>query len=83
MAQPAPAPMDDTNKITVNADGTYSPSSITINNGGVAKFEVTYPTGKTVCQIPIGPITFSVSVDDHDDDDKDKDTTGGTVKIGS
>jgi hypothetical protein len=72
--------MDSTdNKITVNADGTYSPpGGIRINNGGEAKFEVTYPQGMTVCNIPIGPITFSPSVDGGD-----KDTTGGTVKIGS
>ncbi|MDP9337482.1 MAG: hypothetical protein M3P45_01300 [Acidobacteriota bacterium] len=75
MAQPGPAPIGSTSDtITVNADGTYSPSSISINNGGVAKFDVTYPAGMTVCNIAIGGITFSVS---------DDATTGGTVKIGS
>jgi hypothetical protein len=80
MAQPAPAPQDntdtdpETNIITIRADGTYSPSSITINNGGVAKFEVTYPTGDTVCKVTLGTITFSSS---------DRETAGGTVKIGS
>lgn len=80
MAQPAQAPMDSAdNKITINADGTYSPSTgVSINNGGVAKFDVTYPAGMNVCSIPIGPITFSASADGDD-----KDTTGGTVKIGS
>ncbi len=76
MAQPARAPLDSAdNKITINADGTYSPSSISINNGGVAKFEVTYPTGMGVCNVAIGGITFSAADPD--------DTTGGTVKIGS
>jgi hypothetical protein len=78
MAQAAPAPMDTSdNKITINADGTYGPpGGITINNGGVAKFDVTYPAGMTVCNIALGAITFSVS-------EGDSDTTGGTVKIGS
>jgi hypothetical protein len=64
----------DSKTITVNADGTYTPSVIQINNGGEAKFDVTYPAGMNVCNIPIGPITFSASEDDN---------TGGTVKVGS
>jgi hypothetical protein len=78
MAQPAQAPEDSAdNKITINADGTYSPpGGISINNGGVAKFDVTYPTGMNVCSIAIGQITFSYS-------DSVTGTTGGTVKIGS
>lgn len=81
MAQPAPAPMDANNTFTINADGTYSPSSITVNNGGEAKFNVTYPTtppGQTVCVITIGSVSFSAPTEGGDTD-----TTGGTVKIGS
>jgi hypothetical protein len=77
MAQPAPAPEDSSNTFTINADGTYSPGSITINNGGVAKFDVTYPTGMTVCNVTIGSVSFSAS------QPGDTGTTGGTVKIGS
>jgi hypothetical protein len=83
MAQPAPAPMDnldnevgtpDTKTLTINADGTWSPSTgISINPGGEAKFDVDYPAGMTVCNIAIS-VTFSASVDGG---------TGGTVKIGS
>lgn len=77
MPEPAPA-LDATanasNELTINADGTYSPSFIQINNGGVAKFDVTYPAGMTVCNIALGAITFSAN---------DTGTTGGTVKIGS
>jgi hypothetical protein len=80
MARPGPAKTQDaSNELKIDANGHYTPSSgITINNGGVAKFTVTYPTGKTVCHIPIGPITFSVSKENEK-----RPTTGGTVKIGS
>ena len=76
MPQPAPAPMDASNEITVNADGTFTPASgVTINPGGVVKFEVTYPAGMNTCTIPFGNITFSYV----------EDTTGtgsNTIKVG-
>ena len=77
MAQPAHAPEDSAdNKLTIYADGTYAPpGGISIDNGGEAKFDVTYPTGMTVCNIAL-TITFSAS-------EGESDTTGGTVKIGS
>jgi hypothetical protein len=68
------------NELTIDANGNYSPSTgISINNGGVAKFSVTYPSGMDVCNIPIGPITFSSSGKKSEM----KPGTGGTVKIGS
>lgn len=81
MAQPAPAPEDNptpgNNEITINADGTYSPTGgVQINNGGVAKFDVTYPTGMNTCTIPFGTITFSY-------DPNTTGTGGNTVKVGS
>jgi hypothetical protein len=64
MAQPAPAPMDASNEITINADGTFTPATgVTINPGGVVKFEVTYPDGMNTCTIPFGAITFSYVAD--------------------
>jgi len=81
MPQPAPAPMDNPNTLTINADGTWTPNNITINAGGVAQFDVNYPTtppGLTVCTITIGSVSFSAPTQGDD-----KDTTGGTVKIGS
>jgi hypothetical protein len=62
MAQPAPAPapMDATNEITINADGTFTPTTgVVINPGGLVKFEVSYPSGMNTCTIPFGAITFS------------------------
>jgi hypothetical protein len=81
MAQPAPAPMDNPQTLTINADGTWTPPYITINAGDVAKFDVNYPTtppGLTVCTITIGSVSFSAPTEGGDTD-----TTGGTVKIGS
>jgi hypothetical protein len=80
MAQPAPAPMDDlqtadSKTITIQADGTYSPTNVTVNNGGEVKFVVdSYPTGMDTCSVTIGSVTFSASGADN---------TGGTVKVGS
>jgi hypothetical protein len=60
MPQPAPAPMDSSNEITINADGTFSPATgAVINPGGVVKFDVTYPAGMNTCTITFGAITFS------------------------
>ncbi len=81
MAQAAPAPEDNptpqSNAITINADGTYTPSSgVSINPGGVAQFNVTFPQGMNTCSIPFGEITFSYNAN----------ITGGgsnTVKVGS
>ena len=62
MPQPAPAPMENpsSNQITVNADGTFTPSTgVQINPGGVVQFQVTYPEGTNTCTIPFGTISFS------------------------
>ena len=88
MPQPAPAPMDaanepppmDTpasNEVDIAADATWTPlGGVTINNGGVAKFDVTYPTGMNTCTITFASVIFSFVAD--------PDGTGsGTVKIGS
>lgn len=82
MAQPAPAPMDnsataDSKTITIYSDGTYSPTSVQVNNGGEVKFTVdSYPQGMDTCNITIGGVTFSASSNIADG-------TGGTVKVGS
>jgi hypothetical protein len=69
--------MDAPGEIDIAADGTYTPlGGLTINNGGVAKFDVTYPAGMNTCTIPFGAITFSYVAD--------PDGTGsGTIKVGS
>jgi len=61
MAQPAPAPMDNPNEITINADGTFTPSTgVVINPGGEVKFNVTYPTGMNTATVVFQtPIAFS------------------------
>jgi len=61
MPQPAPAPLDQESKpITINSDGTYTPSTgVVINPGGEVKFDVTYPAGMNTCTISFGSITFS------------------------
>ena len=59
MAHPAPAPLDR-KEITINADGTYTPSTgVVINPGGEVKFDVHYPTGMNTCTVTFGSITFS------------------------
>jgi hypothetical protein len=66
--------LDSSKTLTINADGTWTPAGgITINPGGEAKFDVTYPAGMTVCNIGL-TVTFSASDDGG---------SGGTVKIGS
>jgi hypothetical protein len=76
-AIPIPISDDANNVITINADGTYTPpGGISINNGDVAKFDVTFPANTNTCYIPIGPITFAQVA-------QESDTTGGTVKVGS
>jgi hypothetical protein len=60
MAQPAPAPLDQSNVITIDADGTFTPASgVVINPGGVVKFDVTYPNGMNTCTVTFGSISFS------------------------
>jgi hypothetical protein len=69
--------MDATNEIDIAADGTWTPpGGVTINNGGEAKFDITYPTGMNTCTITFGTITFS-NVPDPDG------TSSGTIKVGS
>jgi hypothetical protein len=80
MALPAtPFPVDDpgNNKITINPDGTWTPNSVTINNGGVVNFDVpTWPAGMNTCTITIGSVTFSYTAGISG-------TPGGTIKVGS
>ena len=79
MAQPAPAPEGTpaANEITINSDGSYSPTGgVQINAGGVAKFTVNYQPGTNTCFIPFGQITFSYV-------DETVETGGNTVKVGS
>ena len=48
-----------TNKITIHCDGTYTPSGgVSINPGGVVKFEVEFCPNTNTCFIPFGEITF-------------------------
>jgi hypothetical protein len=52
--------LDQSNVITINADGTFAPTGgVTINPGGVVKFDVTYPTGMNTCTVTFGSISFS------------------------
>ena len=77
MAQPAPAPMDNPNVITINADGTYSPAGgVTVNPGGEVKFDVTYPAGMNTATIQfVTPIQFSYEAERTE-------TGGNTIKVG-
>ena len=74
MAAERVIPISDSNVITINADGTYTPAGgVSINAGGVAKFEVHFPASNNTCYIPFGDITFGkVAIE-----------AGGTVKVGS
>ena len=68
--------VDSNNKITVNPDGTYTPpGGVTINSGGVVKFDVNFPPNTNTCYIHLGPITFGL--------EKTSGIVGGTVKVGS
>ena len=60
MAQPATAPGTDP-QFTIKSDGTWSPPDLTINNGGVIKFEVNYPPNKKSCKVTISGVTFSAA----------------------
>jgi hypothetical protein len=72
-AQPSVV-FDSNPTVTINPDGTYS--SVTLNNGGVVKFDVSaYPAGTNQCNISLS-ITFSAAANI-------KDTPSGTIKIGS
>lgn len=76
MAQPAPAPMDNPNEITINSDGSFSPTTgVTINPGGMVQFAVTYPAGMNTCTVPLGTITFSYVAGTGG-------TGGDTIKVG-
>jgi len=79
------------NEITVNEDGTYTPTDgVLINAGGVAKFTIKFPTGATECYIPFGQITFNnqagainiATATAGGGVTADPDS-GGTVKVGS
>jgi len=63
MAQPAPAPTEDTNPkvITINADGSITPSTgVVINPSGIVKFEVSYPNGMNTATVQfVLPVQFS------------------------
>ena len=81
MAQRAtPFPVNDppaNNKITINEDGTWTPNSVTINNGGVVNFDVpTWPAGMNTATVTIGSVTFSYTAGVSG-------TPGGTIKVGS
>ncbi len=79
MPEPGRAPMNNPNEIKIAADGTYTPKGgVSINSGGVAQFDVTYPTGMNTCTITFlpGSIAFS-NVPGI------KKNGGGTVKVGA
>jgi hypothetical protein len=60
--------------ITINEDGTYAPpGGVSINPGGVVRFDVQLPPGTNTCHIPFGKITFTQELIE----------AGGTVKVGS
>ncbi len=76
MAHPAPAPLDQPDVITINADGTFTPpGGVTINPGGVVRFDVSYPHGMNTCTVPFGTIAFSY-VEQTDG------TGNNTIKVG-
>ena len=77
MQMPRPAKSRASNEIDIAADGTWTPQGgVPINNGGVAKFVVTFPPGMNTCTIEFGSIDFSYTVDK-------KKSSGGTIKVGS
>jgi hypothetical protein len=62
---------------TITIDSSGNPSgAVTINPGGVVKFDVTYPPNMNVCTIPFGTITFSYQAGPTA-------TNSGTIKVGS
>jgi len=70
-------------QITINSDGTFSPDPLTINNGGLVKFEVSgFPSGSTECFIqvsvsfPNGNQTTAYAMSSSG-------AAAGTIKIGS
>ena len=74
--------MQSNPKITINSDGTFTPDPLTINNGGLVKFEVSgYPSGSTECYIQV-----TVSFPSQETKTlmmSSANTAGGTIKIGS
>lgn len=65
------------NKITINSNGTYSPTGgVSINPGGIVQFDVKYPTGTNTCYVPFGEITFKFV-------SRTPKTGSGTIKVGS
>ena len=79
MAQPAPAPMDNANPktITINEDGSITPSTgVVINPGGEVKFDVAYPPGMNTATVQfVLPVAFSY-------DPGDSGTPTNTIKVG-
>ena len=76
MAAERAIPISDSSPkvLTINADGTYSPpGGVSINAGGVVKFDVYLPPNANTCHIPFGKITFTQELVE----------AGGTVKVGS
>jgi len=65
-------------EITINADGTFTPTGgVTINPGGVVKFKFAFNSGPdTVCTIPFGTITVT-------NPPKIAANPSGTIKVGS
>ncbi len=59
MAQPATAHGNP--KFTIKSDGTWFPPDLTINNGGVVQFDVSYPQNKHGCKVTISGVTFSAA----------------------
>lgn len=61
--------------ITIYPDRTYTPpGGVSVNPGGVVKFDVTYPSGKNTCYLTFGSITFG---------EEPFHTPVGTIKVGS
>jgi hypothetical protein len=61
--------------ITIYPDGTYSPTGgVSINPGGVVKFDVNFPSGKNTCYLTFGSITFGQEL---------ALAAVGTIKVGS
>ena len=79
-----PIPITSSNpNVNVDAGGNISPAETPINNGGVVKFNVTFPPNQTVCVItmtasfPNGTQTTSYVMM------RNSSAAAGTIKIGS
>jgi hypothetical protein len=78
-----PIPISTSNpNVNIDASGNISPTETSINNGGVVKFNVTFPSNQTVCVItmtasfPNGTQTTSYAT-------MSSTAAAGTIKIGS